>query len=127
MNYIRIHIEDIVANAFIEIARIDHRRFITYKALEVYGHAICEQFNKEHKDKHMIQELDRYRTQYFLEEYSEWFKQIETDKGTGIQMNENITVDMLWDKFRSYLTFDMLKAFMNEECTFKIVEIDGGE
>lgn len=127
MNYIRIHIEDIVANAFIEIARIDHRRFITYKALEVYGHTICAQFSKEHKDKHMIQELDRYRTQYFLEEYSEWFKQIETDKGAGIQMNENVTVDMLWDKFRTYLTFDMLKTFMNEECTFKIVEIDGGE
>lgn len=127
MYYIRIHIEDIVANAFIEMSRIDNRHFITYKALEEYSHSLCEHFNTEHTDKHMIQELSRNRTQYFFEEYHDWFEETETPKGAGIQMNENITIDMLWDRFRSYLTFDILKTFMNEDCTFKIVEIDGSE
>ena len=47
--------------------------------------------------------------------YSDFFEEVETDKGIAIALKEGKTVSDLVKKFRTYLALDLMMAFMNTE------------
>lgn len=59
--------------------------------------------------------LSRENTSLMFRNYSDFFEEVETDKGIAIALKEGKTVSDLVKKFRTYLALDLMMAFMNTE------------
>ncbi|MGN8755752.1 hypothetical protein [Blautia sp. HCP3S3_C4] len=110
---IRIGIEDLVANALIELAEKKDQREVYFKDLDKYGAVVVKLLNKE--DEKAVLILSTERTNNFLIDYSEYYELFSLGKEEGIRLKEDVEVDELWSKFRSYLSVKVMKAFMNKE------------
>lgn len=110
--YMYIGIEDLVANAVIELVENSQRGEVLFSQLNNYGATVVQILSES--DKKAILILSKERTNAFLHNYSEYFELFSTDKEEGIRIRENVSVDDLWSKFRGYLSVDVMKAFMNE-------------
>ncbi len=110
---IRIGIEDLVANALIELAEKKQKKEVYFKDLDKYGAVVVKLLNKE--DEKAVLILSTERTNNFLTDYSEYYELFSDGKEEGIRLKENVEVDELWSKFRSYLSVKVMKAFMNKE------------
>lgn len=109
-----IGIEDLAANALIELLGKDKSNTkVSFKALEDYGNAVVNYINGENGERAVLV-LSRDRTNRFLHDYSDFFELYTNSDGEGILLKEGKNIEDLWSKFRSYLTFDMLSAFVNK-------------
>ncbi len=119
-----IGIEDLAANALIELLSLSNKtRFITYKQLENYGAEVVRFLNQKGDEAVLI--LSRERTNDMYRNYSEFFEEINTESGLGIQLKKDKTCEDLIDKFRGYLAWDVLLAFINEQTVAKLDVIYG--
>lgn len=111
---IRIGIEDLVANALIEMVDNDvNNREVTYSQLNEYGAIVIETLNAQNEEAVLI--VSRERTQAFLHDYSDFFQVRENAQGEKcIALVEGRTTDELRKMFRGYLSLDMLLAFISE-------------
>lgn len=110
--YMYIGIEDLVANAIIELVEKSQRREVLFSEINRYGATVI-QILLEH-DKKAVLILSQERTNAFLHDYSYFFELFSNGTEEGIRLRENVTVDELWDKFRGYLSIDVMMAFMND-------------
>ena len=109
MNYF-IGIEDLAANALITLMSSDQeKRFVSYSDLEEYGNMVMQILTS--KGKKAIFILSRKSTTVFFCDYSNIFEEIESNNQKGISLKEGVTVDDLIDRFRGYLSLDLLLAF----------------
>jgi len=110
-----LEIEDLAANAFIEVLQSNPaRRFISYIDLQWYGERVADVLNQNAEGgKHCILLLDRDRTYAMLEYYSDFFVESECDGVKGLYLRDKRTADDLRDKFRGYLPLDVLLAFVS--------------
>lgn len=110
-----IGIEDLAANALIETLKTkegDLSRYkITYAELENYGTKVVKYLNNKGEKAVLI--LSRESTNHMLHNYADFFK--ENDEGTAIALREGKTVSDLIVRFRTYLVFDVMMAFMDDE------------
>jgi len=114
-----IGIEDLAANALIEIMVKDNRRFVTYKELEEYGSEVIRILRKKKIKAVLI--LSRDNTIDMFRDYSDIFKEVANDSGFGVELkDENITTDILITKFRSYLSLDVFLAFIEKSSLAKL-------
>ena len=88
-----IGIEDLAANAMIEMLKKDGRRFLTYNEIEMYGAEVV-QILRENGEKAVLI-LSRENTDALFRNYSEFLED-------------------LIQQFRGYLALDVLLAFMNQ-------------
>lgn len=111
---IRIGIEDLVANALIEMVDNDvNRREVTYTQLNQYGAMVIETLNAQKEEAVLI--VSREQTQAFLHDYSEFFQVRDNIMGERcIALREGRTTDELRQLFRGYLSLDMLMAFISD-------------
>jgi CheY-like chemotaxis protein len=111
---IRIGIEDLVANALIELVdNNENNREVTYEQLNEYGAIVIETLNTKHEEAVLI--ISRERTRAFLHDYSDLFQvRLNAKQQKCIVLVEGKTTDELRKLFRGYLTLDMLMAFMSE-------------
>ena len=65
--------------------------------------------------KKAILVLSRENTSMMFRCYSDFFKEIVTDKGIAIALKNGKTVNDLVVKFRTYLAFDVMMAFIATE------------
>lgn len=116
-----IGIEDLVANALIELVEKNaDRRVVFFRELDEYGAMVVKYLNENHE--HAVLLLSKERTNSFLHDYSEFFELYSEDGkiDEGIRLKDGVTTGSLWERFRSYLTTDVLMAFMNEEALTKL-------
>ena len=110
-----IGIEDLAANALIEILKTKQdnlsQYMVTYAELEDYGAEVVHYLNQKGEKAVLI--LSRESTSRMLHNYSDFFQ--ETESGTAIALREGKTVSDLIVRFRTYLAFDVMMAFMDDK------------
>lgn len=107
-----IGIEDLAANALIEIMKKTDRSFLTYSEIESYGAEVV-QILKENGEKAVLI-LSRDNTDALFKNYSEFFEEQEKDGKKGILLREGKSTEDLIQHFRGYLALDVLLAFMDQ-------------
>lgn len=113
-----IGIEDITANAFIELKkRNTNVNPIPIWILEEYGNQVVKYLDKEGKDAYLW--LSRIQTNEFLYHYRKYFQLDSAEKiDDAIELKENIERVELIETFRSYLPLSLCLAYQDE----KVVE-----
>lgn len=109
--YMYIGIEDLVANAIIELVEKSQRREVLFSEINRYGATVIQILSEN--DKRAILILSKERTNAFLHDYSHFFELFSNGVEEGIRLKETVTVDELWDTFRGYLSADVMMAFMS--------------
>lgn len=107
-----IGIEDLAANAMIEMLKKGERRFLTYDEIEMYGAEVV-QILKENGEKAVLI-LSRENTDALFRNYSDFFEEGEQDGKKGVKLKIGKEIDDLIQQFRGYLALDVLLAFMNQ-------------
>ena len=109
-----IGIEDLAANALIELLRTDEtKRFVTYGEVEKYGNAVVRILQKQDK---AVLILSRNNTDAFFQDYSEFFEEQKGENGApGIRLKDEKKISDLIQQFRGYLALDVLLAFVSRE------------
>lgn len=123
-----IGIEDLAANALIEILKTKEegnlsQYSVTLTELEDYGTQVIRYLNDKGEKAMLI--LSRESTSLMFRNYSDFFEEIETEKGIAISLKEGKTVSDLVKKFRTYLAFDVMMAFMDTE-TVQVLQTNNG-
>lgn len=115
-----IGIEDLAANAMIEILEKKHKDgnemaeplSVTLRDLEEYGAEVVRYINQRTDEKALLI-LSRASTMYMFRNYSEFFEESEEEE-SAIRLREGKTVEDLKAKFRTYKAFDLINAYMAE-------------
>ena len=107
-----IGIEDLAANALIEVLRRSQKKFLTYKEIENYGSKVVELLNE--KDEKAVLILSRESTNALFRNYSDFFVERNVGGEMGIELREEVTLENLITQFRGYLALDVLMAFVND-------------
>lgn len=115
---IYIGIEDLVANAIIELVERSSRREVLFSEATRYGAEVVQILSEKNKRAVLI--LSRNSKNEFLHDYSNYFELFSNGEEEGIRLKENVTVQELWGKFRGYLPVDIMLAFMNERSVQKL-------
>ncbi len=108
-----IGIEDLAANALIEILTKKARKYVTYKELEEYGNTVIRILGSKNEKAVLI--LSRESTNEMFRSYSDYFEEIQVNSELGIALKDGVTVDSLIDKFRGYLAWDVLLALIDKK------------
>lgn len=120
-----IGIEDLAANALIEILQTKKGNLskysVTYAELENYGTEVVHHLNQQGEEAVLI--FSRESTSFMLRNYSDFFEEIA--EGTAIALREGKTVSDLIKRFRTYLAFDVMMAFMAEN-TVRVLRGENG-
>ncbi len=109
MNY-RIGLEDLAANALIEIAP-QGRRFVSYGDLELYGDKVVDVLSTGQERAALC--LSRNKTRAVLQEHSDFFEEAEAGGKRGIRLVDGKTAEDLIERFQGYLPLDLLLALNN--------------
>ena len=112
---ISIGIEDLVANALIELVGKAKRRSVKFSELSNYGAMVLKILNANNEEAILI--LSREGTNAFLHDYSEFFEtQInDCDGEEEIALKNGKDIHELKKIFRGYLSLDMFLAFVSKE------------
>lgn len=109
--YIYIGIEDLVANALIELVEKSEKREVLFKQLDEYGAKVIKYLNDKREQAVLV--LSKERTNEFLYDYSDYFELFSNGMDEGIRLKEDVSVGQLWEKFRGYLSVEVMLAFMD--------------
>ena len=114
-----IGIEDLAANALIEILQKQGEAIVTYECLENYGAAVVQVLMSKGEKAVLI--LSREETNAMFRNYSEFFEEVKTEDGLlGIKLKDGKTVEDLVAAFRGYLAWDVLMAFIDTTALAKL-------
>lgn len=109
-----IGIEDLAANALIELLERTGKREISLEKLYEYGTVVVKILLDKGEEAALL--LSKYGTNELIADYSDMFE-LRTD-GTGansIALKKQITADDLRKKFRVYLPLYLLRVFKDEK------------
>ncbi len=108
-----IGIEDLVANALIEIIEKNHENKVTFEQLGNYGAVIVRWFHDSGEEVVLL--VSRDYTNELIRNYSDFFEVHDSNDANGyIKLKSTKTVSDLRNHFRSYLSIDMLMAFTDK-------------
>lgn len=107
-----IGIEDLAANALIAVLAENQRRFLSYSEIEEYGSKVIQILTEKGEKATLI--LSRESTTALYRNYSDYFEEKKQDGKNGIYLKDEKTIDDLIDKFRGYLSLDVLLAFVDK-------------
>lgn len=100
-------LEHVVPNAFIFFKK----RYLSFYEIERYGESVISKINKR-----CILLFSRDHTREFFREYSKYFERGKGEgEGEGVKLRDEITYEMLIDKFLGYLPLELLLAFISGE------------
>ena len=113
MSY-HIAIDDLVANAFIEIIKINRKNtcFLSFKQIEDYGKEVVKILRENGNEVELT--LSKRNTEELLREFPDFFVQEERNGRKGVALQPDKTVTDLINHFRGYLALDVLLASTNE-------------
>lgn len=108
-----IGIEDLVANALIEIVEKTGKRSVRFSQLSEYGNVILMNLKKDNTDVKLV--FNRDATNQFFHDCSDIFTIEEVNDDIIISLNDNISTNYLRSQFRINIALQLLKAFVSEE------------
>ena len=91
---IKIKIDDLVANALIELCSRGYRDFVTEREINNYGIAVMEDLSRKNIKAKLV--LSKESTTAFEDRNKEFI----VSYGSGYQINDNIKIDDLINRFR---------------------------
>lgn len=112
-----IGIEDLAANAIIEMSKYEFngrctKRIFTLKELEDYGNAVIKHLIQKGEPALMV--LSRSSTTHMFNT-SDYFAETEKDGEHALCVKDGIMINDLIQKYRTYIAFPVLQAFMSDE------------
>lgn len=110
---IYIGIEDLVANALIELVQKSEKREVLFSQLNSYGAMVVRLLNKEKEQAVLI--VSKESTNRLISDYSDYFELVSSQSEDGIRLKNGVTVTDLWKKFRGYLSVNVMMAFMDAQ------------
>ncbi len=118
---VRIGIEDLAANALIEMLERDQNqdKEISVSQLWEYGMAIVSELNHETGDEYICI-FSRDALASFTHDYTDYFNVRDFGDERYISKKREVSLDVLKDAFRSYLSVDMLVAFVSKKSLQKL-------
>ncbi len=114
-----IGIEDLAANALIELVEKTGKRTVRFSQLNDYGNAIMATLRKDDMDVTLIFTKDT--TEQFFHNCSDVFSIKELENDIEITLKDGISTDVLRNRFRINIAFYLLKAFVSDSA-FKTLE-----
>lgn len=111
----RINIEDLAANALIELLERENRREVMFAGLSRYGQCVMQVLRVQDAEEDVVLVYARESKLLLFSDYTDYFEPI-TEGATcvGIRLREGVDSTMLWRRFRSRITVRLLKAFMDD-------------
>lgn len=122
--YIYIGIEDLVANAIIELVESNKKGEILFRQLTRYGASVVQFISEKNDGKKAVLILSNDRTESFLRDYHEYFEGYSSEAGDGIRLRDNVTLNDLWMKFRCYLSVEVMDAFSSKDSIKELGVVD---
>lgn len=110
MHNIYIQIEDLVANAFIDLVEANLQREILYSDLDKYGAKVIEQINRNGEAKAILV-VSRESQLAMVEDYSDMFEAFERNGSKGIRLLDDVDSIDLWERFCTSISYTVLMAF----------------
>jgi hypothetical protein len=107
-----IGIEDLAANALIEMIEKNNTRKVSFEQLRKYGTVIIRWFLE--KDEEAILLISRHYTNEMIRNYSDFFEINDEDETSYIELKDEKSVDDLRNHLRAYLSLEMLIAFTDK-------------
>lgn len=107
-----IKIEDLAANALIEMLKKNQGRFVSYDDLRAYGTKVVELLSEQGEKAVLI--MSREDTSTLLRDYTDFFEEREVNSRIGLYLKDEKTTTDLVQQFRGYLAFDVLLALMSK-------------
>lgn len=107
-----IGIEDLAANALIELVEKTGKRTVLFSQLNNYGNAIMTSLKKDNMDVTLIFTKDT--TEQFFHDCSDVFIINEIKDDVEIILKDGVSTDVLRSRFRINIAFNLLKAFVSE-------------
>ncbi len=108
-----IGIQDLVANALIELVDNDKEGKVSFKKLNEYGAKVLDVLNENGERAVLV--LSRDDTNRFIHNCTNYFKIESQDNEEYVCLKEGVTTDELRDVFRLYTTYQVLQAFVDEK------------
>lgn len=117
-----IGIEDLVANALIELVEKTGNRAVLLSQLNKYGEAIIAKLKKDNMDATLIFTKDK--TEQFFHDCSDLFTIKELDNNIQIILNDGISTTYLRKRFRINIALNLLHAFVSEDVLKEVLVSD---
>jgi len=114
-----IGIEDLAANALIEIVEKTGKRSVNFAQLSDYGNVILMNLKKNNTDAKII--FNREATNRFFHDCSDIFTIEENEDNIIISLNDNISTTYLRSQFRINIALQLIKAFVSQEAVNVLV------
>lgn len=114
-----IGIEDLVANALIELVEKTGKRTVSFAQLNEYGEAIIARLKKNDMDVTLL--FTRDATKAFFHDCSDIFIVKEADSGIDITLKDGVSTEVLRNRFRINLALHLLTAFVSDDVLKTII------
>jgi len=114
-----IGIEDLAANALIEIVEKTGKRYVNFVQLSNYGNVILTNLKKNNIDAKII--FNREATNRFFYDCADIFTIKENEDNIIISLNDNISTTYLRSRFRINIALQLIKAFVSQEAVNTLV------
>lgn len=112
--YRYIGIEDLVANALIELMKQEEsNRKVSLQVLSDFGTVIVKLLTNSEQSAILL--LTKESTYEFINDYADFFSIQEYNSVEYIELKENKTIDDLRSQFRRNFTVDLAKAINGKE------------
>jgi hypothetical protein len=106
-------IDDLAANALIELIKNNREGKVSLSQVEAYGTRIAESLNNEGKDAAMA--ISQYTINQFLNKYADFFTLKEEGNESYIYLKKDKSITDLRRSFRAYVPLEILPVFSNEK------------
>lgn len=110
--YIYIEIEDLVANALIELVEHKGKREVLFKELDEYGARVVEVLSSDGQTKAALL-VSRESQMAVLEDYTDMFEPYEWNGAKGIRLKDGVQTIDLWKRFCTSLSLKVINAFQS--------------
>lgn len=112
--YIYIEIQDLVANALIELLERGKKGEVLFRQLDEYGARVVEVLSKE-KETTAVLVVSRESQMAMVEDYGDMFELFERDGAKGIRLKEGFDALQVWNRFCTSLSLKVLRAFQSQQ------------
>ncbi len=107
-----LHMQDVVANAIIELNQINGSRNVSMNQIEKYGAELIDYFRNLGYYTNI--KSSKEAISYFEKNCADFFQKYQRDGETGYSLQKDKTIIDLIDKFRKGLEAEVLLAFTNQ-------------
>jgi hypothetical protein len=114
--------EDLTANALIEMIKNHYEGKVSLKQIESYGNSIVKEL--QNKGKNALIPITEYSINHFLIKYSDFFEIKEEGEESYICLKSNKSISDLRTSFRAYLPLDIIPFFSSKESLKALLEYE---